>query len=113
LLKCLQLGGCKKEKQFPERRGYIVADFWHDVGKLRIPWPQVCPDSIRDTDLKTPYNQHNAIELEKKEVREIIDKLKQLSAGKAPNLNLKNIVSREELLIRMYVFINYTTRLKR
>lgn len=89
LLKCLQLGGCKKEKQFSERRGYIVADFWHDVGKLRIPWSQVCPDSIRDTDLKTPYNQHNAIELDKNEVREIIDKLKQLSAGKGPKSQFK------------------------
>ncbi|MFD0619682.1 hypothetical protein ACFQZR_19625 [Paenibacillus sp. GCM10027629] len=83
LLKCLKEQSCKKEKQFHLKRGYIVADLWHDVGKLHIPWSEVCPVSKKDTLLRHG-GRHNALKLSEEEVREIKGKLKKMSALTGP-----------------------------
>lgn len=83
ILKCLKQQACKKESKFPSIKEYVVADYWYDVGKLRIPWLEICPESLKETKLKTRYNQHNHRSLNKKEIYEIKKKLEQITVDKS------------------------------
>jgi hypothetical protein len=65
LMNCIAAGSCLRKQEFPELKGYVVADAreWHDVGIARISWEAVCPPSMRARPLRTPLGQHNALSL--------------------------------------------------
>ncbi len=84
---------CKKKNDFPLQKRYIVADYWHDVGRLRIPWSKVCPESKKSTKLRLG-SRHPELPLSKREIREIMDKLKKMTERQDRGLNLNNTLCR-------------------